>query len=194
MKKIRTLLTTGFIVLSMSFTSFAGTWQAQENGQWKYQNDDGSYATGWLDDNEKSYYMDENGIMLTSTLTPDDYYVGKDGYCTRNPESSTAENTYQGILDSYAAKLKSATPILLEEYRIEASSNTNGLNGLAELHNKKLEILAQIEGNGISKMAELWLNYGSGSYDEYLNWGNKLFDVYIAEGEILFDAYIESAS
>ena len=35
--------------------------------------------TGWIHWNEKDYYCSENGDMLTSCMTPDNYLVGEDG-------------------------------------------------------------------------------------------------------------------
>lgn len=79
MKNVKLLITTLIASACLSTTALAGTWQPQESGQWKYQNDDGSFATGWIEDGGKSYYLDSNGIMLTNTTTPDGYYVGADG-------------------------------------------------------------------------------------------------------------------
>lgn len=79
MRKLRLFMATALLTLSVGMTAFAGAWQAQENGQWKYQNDDGSYATGWIEDSGKNYYLDANGIMLANTTTPDGKQVGADG-------------------------------------------------------------------------------------------------------------------
>ena len=79
MRKTKLFIATLAMSMLLSRTSLAGTWQAQDNGQWKYQNDDGSFATGWIEDGGKSYYLDANGIMLANTTTPDGYYVGADG-------------------------------------------------------------------------------------------------------------------
>lgn len=79
MKKLRTILTAALLSMTMASTAMAGTWQSQTIVQWKYQNDDGSYATGWVADDGKYYYMDPNGVMLTDTITPDGYYVDASG-------------------------------------------------------------------------------------------------------------------
>lgn len=87
MKKTKLLLTTAMVSMLLANTAMAGTWQDQGNGQWKYQNDDGSFATGWIEDGGKSYYLDTNGIMLSNTTTPDGYYVGTDGAWIQNQEA-----------------------------------------------------------------------------------------------------------
>lgn len=79
MKKAKLLFTTLFMTITLSSIALAGTWQQQESGHWKYQNEDGSFATGWIDNAGKSYYFDENGIMLSNTTTPDGKQVGADG-------------------------------------------------------------------------------------------------------------------
>lgn len=79
MRKVKLLFTTFAMSIVLGSTSLAGTWASPSTGQWKYQNDDGSYATGWIKDNNKSYYLDDNGIMLSNTTTPDGYYVDVNG-------------------------------------------------------------------------------------------------------------------
>lgn len=105
---------------------------------------------------------------------------------------SNNEN-YESIYNEYVQKIKEATPRLVQEYQIEAQSNQNGLDGLAELSNKKIEDLATILNEGIEKMAEYYFSAGSGKYEEYEDWAGKLTDVYMSEGEQITNAYMESA-
>ena len=52
----------------------------QENGKQKYRKPDGTFVTGgWLNVDEESYYIDENGYLLTDTITPDGIYVNSKG-------------------------------------------------------------------------------------------------------------------
>lgn len=77
---------------ALSITALAGTWLPFETGQWAYQNDDGTFAKGWIEDSGKSYYLDANGIMLANTLTPDGYYVDADGAWNGLPAQIAASN------------------------------------------------------------------------------------------------------
>ncbi len=64
-------------------TSTSG-WEKDENGQSRYRKSDGTYvANSWLTVDEKSYYMDANGVMLTDTITPDGLYVNTRGEQTK---------------------------------------------------------------------------------------------------------------
>ena len=46
----------------------------------KYRNYDGTFVTNtWMRLEEESYYFDENGVMLTDTITPDGIYVNANG-------------------------------------------------------------------------------------------------------------------
>ena len=55
-------------------------WQKEEDGSEKYLKPDGTYVTnGWLQLDDKKYYMDENGVKLKDTVTPDGFYVNADG-------------------------------------------------------------------------------------------------------------------
>ena len=50
------------------------------NGVWYYLGSDGAMLTNqWLYWNGAWYYLGADGAMLTDTVTPDGYYVGKDG-------------------------------------------------------------------------------------------------------------------
>ena len=77
-KKLSTAAISVILIIGSAITSFAGQWK-QEGSVWKYQNDTGSYATGWNWIDGKSYFFDANGKMLANTITPDGYSVNSDG-------------------------------------------------------------------------------------------------------------------
>ena len=55
-------------------------WQKEADGSEKYLKPDGTYVSnGWLQLDDKKYYMDENGVKLKDTVTPDGFYVNADG-------------------------------------------------------------------------------------------------------------------
>lgn len=59
-------------------TTTAG-WE-EENGLWRYRKSDNTYVSNtWLKLDDKQYYMNEQGIMLADTITPDGYYVNAKG-------------------------------------------------------------------------------------------------------------------
>jgi hypothetical protein len=67
----------------MTCTAFAGEW-VDENGRWFYNTGHETVLTGWnwiygVDGQAKCYYFDNNGLLLTNTMTPDGYYVNGDG-------------------------------------------------------------------------------------------------------------------
>lgn len=65
-------------ISSTPVTAFAGWEPAGE--QWRYRNENNSYAVSqWINDSGVYYYLDENGLMARSTTTPDGYLVGADG-------------------------------------------------------------------------------------------------------------------
>lgn len=100
--------------------------------------------------------------------------------------------TYQSILDEFSKKLKTATPKLVKEYKQEASKNSNGITGLAEISNNKIQELAKISTDGIEEMAKLMYSSGSGSYSEYEKWAGKLQDVYTKQAGKITAAYMDS--
>ena len=55
-------------------------WVKTESGQWRYRKPDGTYVSNsWLTVDEKTYYMNAEGIMLADTITPDGIYVNAKG-------------------------------------------------------------------------------------------------------------------
>lgn len=87
-KQLKRLVTLGMVAclsVASSMMAFAGQWQ-QTNSQWRYQNDDGTYATSgwqWIDGNgdgvSECYYFNADGVMLANIITPDGYSVNADG-------------------------------------------------------------------------------------------------------------------
>lgn len=66
------------MTVGSGMTTFAGQWE-QTGSDWKYMQDNGTYATnGWQWIDGKSYYFDANGIMAKNT-TVDGYTVNADG-------------------------------------------------------------------------------------------------------------------
>lgn len=112
---------------------------------------------------------------------------------TKNKNLS-APTSYQAILDEYTGLIQAAVPGLVQEFNNEAPTNQNGVNGLAELSNAKIEKLAELSNEGISKMAELHFSQGSGKYEEYESWAGKLMDIYTNEAAKITDAYLAAAS
>lgn len=189
MKKGITFAFAVAMILTISMSAYAGEWKQDTSGMW-YQYDDGNYPINqWKEIDGKQYYFDQLGYKLTNSVTPDGKIVGADG-----AEIVYNGSSYQTILDYYSMKIKLATPYLVSEYNEEAKRNTDGLMGLAELCSNKTMKLAEIETEGVGKMAELYFNSGSGSYNEYEEWAEKLYDVYSDEGEKIWNAYMVSAS
>lgn len=61
-----------------------GQWKQNETGWW-FENPDGTYPVStWKEISGNHYYFDENGYMLSNTVTPDDYVVGGDGAWIQN--------------------------------------------------------------------------------------------------------------
>ena len=77
-KKAIALMLAALMTVGSGMTTFAGQWE-QTGSDWKYMQDNGTYATnGWQWIDGKSYYFDANGIMAKNT-TVDGYTVNADG-------------------------------------------------------------------------------------------------------------------
>jgi len=94
-KKLLSLVMAGVMVMSMSVSAFAGSWE-QTNSGWRYQNSDGTYKQNtwaWLDENmdgiAECYCFDYKGYMYSDTVTPDGYYVNSEGAWTEHGKVMT---------------------------------------------------------------------------------------------------------
>ena len=78
-RKLWSLVILCLLVFGCPMSVFAGTFEETSSG-WHYRKDDGNYARSeWVLDQGAYYYLDQNGIMMAGTTTPDRYLVGGDG-------------------------------------------------------------------------------------------------------------------
>lgn len=98
-KQIKSALFSGVFSLLSAIPAFAGTWQ-QNGPVWTYTKDDGTKATsewiqykekwyhfgndsimqtGWIECDDKFYYLDSFGAMYENRWVLTGYYVGADG-------------------------------------------------------------------------------------------------------------------
>lgn len=61
-----------------------GYW-CKDSDKWSYKNSNGSYVTGWLEDDGYKYYFDDNGVMETGWV----YYSGFWHYMWSNGQMAT---------------------------------------------------------------------------------------------------------
>ena len=86
MRKGFILIAAAVMTAALSVPVFAGSWQGSNESGWKWQRDNGSYASSgweWCDgDNDglaECYYFNAQGICLQNTTTPDGFTVNADG-------------------------------------------------------------------------------------------------------------------
>lgn len=69
----------GWWYLESDGTYHASEWKGSDSAGWSYLNADGYAATGWFEIGDQWYFSDENGSLLTNTVTPDGYRVDGSG-------------------------------------------------------------------------------------------------------------------
>ena len=90
-RKLAILMLSAFMTAGSGMTVFAGQWE-QIGSDWKYMQDNGTYAAnGWYSVDCKYYYFDGNGIMLSNTTTPDGESVNENGAWVKNGKAHVAE-------------------------------------------------------------------------------------------------------
>lgn len=125
---IKQLLFSGLFSICASTTALAGSWTQKEDG-WHWKETDGSgpvSAWKWIDGNKdglaECYYFDENGCLLTNTITPDGCQVDENGAWID-----------AGILRQRAATPFAAKSLQQEGLKLYQAANENSslLPGLA---------------------------------------------------------------
>lgn len=106
--------------------------------------------------------------------------------------SLISSSSYEDIYNEYSKKITDASPKLIEEYKKEAASNTNGIEGLAEIANSKVEQLAELDAEGTEAMVQFMYTKGAGNYEDYEAWATKLYEVYNTEATKIYNEYMAS--
>lgn len=105
---------TAYAAEQQSNLPYSRFWETQPDGSWKYKYDNGTYATGWIQDDVDGnwYYMDSAGIMKSGLYKSYDRYYyfseihdGHFGHMLTNGEvyqgvtiSADTSETYRGAL------------------------------------------------------------------------------------------------
>ena len=100
--------------------------------------------------------------------------------------------SYQQILDYFTGRLNQAAPVIAQELRTNAASNTGGLDGLVDLYLDHVEKLAAISVEGTEEMAALMFRT-NGSMDVYMEYALLLSEVYLDAATLISDVYTELA-
>lgn len=101
-----------------------------------------------------------------------------------------AEKIYQRISSKYVSKLENTSKKLIEELRNEEKNNTNGLSGLSEIANEKIDELAKINDEGIEELNKTLTDKGvHGKYIEHNKHLKKILDTFEAENNKILDEF-----
>lgn len=101
-----------------------------------------------------------------------------------------AEKIYQRISSKYVSKLENTSKKLIEELRNEEKNNTNGLSGLSEIANAKINELEKINDEGIEELNKTLTDKGvHGKYIEHDKHLKKILDTFEAENNRILDEF-----
>lgn len=106
-----------------------------------------------------------------------------------------AEKIYQRISSKYVSKLENTSKKLIEELKNEEKNNTNGLSGLSEIANAKINELAKINDEGIEELNKTLTDKGvHGKYIEHDKHLKKILDTFEAENNRILDEFEKLAN
>ena len=113
------------------------------------------------------------------------------------PQEMTEEQLRRGcqaVVDDYSARMRAATPRLMEEFKAETQGEKDG-RVLAYVCNKKIGELAELCNSGLSEIWELLYEEGIDpsheDYDSYTDYEFRLNLVYEDEAMKISDLYSE---
>lgn len=211
-------LFTGIIASSMAITiaavipisAFAGTWQTS-NDKWWYDNGNGTWAANgwqWIDGNgdgiSECYYFDQNGWLLTDTMTPDNYQVDVngawtvDGQVQQQKAETQAEDmgwveAYADILTNYKNPVGFKTAQFQLFYLNEDSIPELSVHGKITSHHQPADLYTYYNGQAV-RLGEFG-TFGGFSYREKQNclfWsdvitgvGGETYDFYQLQNGIM---------
>lgn len=119
LKKITNVAICLLFISAFSQNAYADVRWEQQGETWYCYDDNNVPLSGWLDYKDESYYMDVNGMMLTSQLTPDGRYVDRNGQViTYNDCQDMFNKIEQGIMngdcnsDIYVDKVSQAIDLV----------------------------------------------------------------------------------
>ena len=155
-------LTSIFLAVAMTlnaFSSFAGQWI--KNGNW--------------------YYLDDNGVMMTNSWTPDGYYVGADGAWTGQSANNNSQNSQN------VSEIKDPVGIYVEDDGVTMVYDENGpLIGYVEIAKNEygtydIDIVESYKGAPYGTVDSIYANipfYLVSEYKGYISTHTLLFDGY----------------
>ncbi len=205
--KRRLIITTIIASLFFSMVSYAGTWTGSDETGWRYQNDDGTYATStWVQDTDGSwycfgedsvmlhdtwaeglYYLGSSGAMLADTVTPDGYQVGPDGRWIPGPSSEQAAAEQTAAEGSSAGEAvtqeeKPSFDEIIEVFRAacsESSSDEVQVGNIYNAGNNTIAMTMNFIGDSYSSEMEAFLVEAVAA--ELKGTWNELLDMVSAE-------------
>lgn len=175
-QKILKLILLSFLVFLASCNNNSGSENKKDITSTDMNSTELSSNIGTKQSTEKNT---EQSVETTASESP----------VSTSANASNGSTTYQNILDEYTTKIQSATPGLIQEFKNESVNNTSGIDGLAAISNNKVERLAIISNEGISKMSDLH-HLLSDDYSTYESWATKLTDVYTTESQKIIGEYL----
>lgn len=110
---------------------------------------------------------------------------------TKTADDSSATETkatYESIYNEYSQKIIDTTSDIVAEYDTEAAEADGDSANLVAASVDKIQEIADINADGVEKMAEL-LYEDPESEEDYSAWVDKLTAVYTEQSKIIEDTY-----
>ena len=138
-KSVLFAMAAAFTVLS-SAPAFAGQWQMDNVGWW-YLEDNNTYPVGgWMTIDGAMYYFNNNGYLLTNTITPDGYTVDENGaWVASIPQiqSGNGNSAYQYNYEQLAGKYQGGAYTI--EFSVGSDVDTDEIGDVCVYYQNRCE-------------------------------------------------------
>lgn len=158
---MRRLILTVLIVLLFPIISLAG-WEYDNTGT-RYQNEDGTYKTGWYQDIDgKWYYLDDStGYMLKNTTTPDGYIVNDAGIWVDAQNQFLSEKQYDNKDEFEVTSYKTYGSETLRQFGKTFPVSVNYNNRYEQVYRNTYKVEFEVLNFEVSKDGVLYIKYSA---------------------------------
>lgn len=108
---------------------------------------------------------------------------------TEGNATTEANATYESIYNEYSQKIIDTTSGIVTEYDAVAAETNGDTASLVAASVEKIQEIADINGEGVEKMAALLYEDPESQEEAYSEWVDKLTSVYTEQSKIIEDTY-----
>lgn len=146
LRRIKNIAICLLMISAFSKNAYADVRWEQQGETWYCYDDNNVPLSGWVDYKNEDYFIDANGVMLASQLTPDGHYVDHTGKVLTYENSKDMFNQLeQGIMNSVSSESdiyvsRVSKPVNLTEFRNQENKELQDVIQQLHMFNKEMNM------------------------------------------------------